>query len=211
MSKLIVNERPFEVGDEVWSWFHGKGFVGDIVQYKATPVKFVKDMNAKESWFYYLDGCFSNDFRVLFHLDVAQELGFIDMEINVTEPFKPEVGQLYYRPESNEVLEYVEGNRYLLDSGMSVEYTPQHMINAEKMQELDKLNIGGFIHIFSNYHGGYIPYYISEYFYYSKSLCYLAKFGDNAIVIEKNGKGLYSNIQAYRNKHRAERFGGINV
>ena len=138
MPKLIVNERPFEVEDEVFEFAYGIGKVCEI--HDRDEYSIVIDFaKFKELRFFKPDGIGGEDgHRCLLHLDVAQELGFVDMEINVTEPFKPEVGQLYYRPESSEVLEYVKDNQYYLDSGISVDYLPRHMINAEKIQEFDK-------------------------------------------------------------------------
>jgi len=82
MSKPIhIKMRPFKVGDRVWSFQYGEGFVVEITEDNDYPV-------AIEYTTYTQKGMHTDtsSFPTLFHYDTAVELGFVGMTVEIVEP-----------------------------------------------------------------------------------------------------------------------------
>lgn len=140
MSKKVIKERPFKVGDAVWTMKEGDGVVLRISWDDYSVIcAFDEDPKAH---FTAQGVSVSCTRRSLFHLDVAKKQGWVDIEVEVAGCIKLKEGCVYYREESDEYLDYLESpsenhHMFKVNGYDSVNYKTHELTSLRLAKELE--------------------------------------------------------------------------
>lgn len=203
---IKIKERPFKVGDKVWDACNG---IGTVIEFADSIFPLRIDFCGFQGIMgFTADGCLSyTSTRTLFHYDIAEQAGLIDMEIEIVDKaeFKPEKSKLYYRPESSEVLEYVDGKTYFADCGMNIDYKICHMVNAVEIREFDKFSTNSLVWI--NNAGKVSGWEVIDFSLIGEIETISITDSCQKLTIDYNGNALGLPLKFYRNEFRAQRLG----
>lgn len=210
MGKLIIKERPFRLADKVFDLGYGKeGIVAELGGRRfKVALQGIPDLKV-----FYPDGTYNDSSRrTLFHLDVAEAHGFVDMEVIVEEPkptWTPEVGMLIqFEPYGVwEITGILTGGARLerVSDRLTGSFPNRELVKHRPIAELEGLEVGESVYAISR--SGDVDKH-QTCGYYDKT--FWVENCDAGFPVNEDGVPLYfgnGKQMFWRTKDRAERFG----